>query len=326
MSSSISIIICTRNRATDLRHTLEGFGTINPPAGMPVELIVVDNGSTDRTPDVVREMKLPWLIMRYVFEPRKGKGFAYNAALAAATGEILVFTDDDVRPPQNWIEGMAKPILSGHAEAVLGAIKMAPHLEREWMTPYHRSWFCTDTLMQPGVPLGLIGANMAFARSILKKVPAFDVELGPGRLGFREDSLLSAQLEQAGYRLAAVTNVVVEHHFDPDRLSRRSLLHRVKCEGHSSAYIAYHWQHDVISRQRCEEVIRDRRWKLIRTRLKAIIKGRANAIPTEAEMRLTQELAFHQQYLVESVRPRNYERFGLVKIAGEGAKPIGGRA
>ena len=48
----------------------------------------------------------------------------------------------------------------------------------------------------------LTGANMAFARRVLDKVPGFDRELGPGGLGFCDDTLFSLQLRTAGFRLA----------------------------------------------------------------------------------------------------------------------------
>ena len=180
----LSIIICTRNRADDLGQTLAAVGQVAVPAGWQAELIVMDNGSTDSTPEVVGAAHMGALTPRYFVEPGKGQNCAYNTALSRARGDVLLFTDDDVRPPVNWIAEMVQPITSGQANAVLGALKMAPHLERDWMTPYHRSWFTTDSFIQPGVPVALIGANMAFCRSVLEKVPAFDVELGRADSGF----------------------------------------------------------------------------------------------------------------------------------------------
>ena len=281
---TVSIIICTRNRGNDLRQTLETIGTLDVPADLPTEVLVVDNGSTDHTSEVVRNAKLPVMDLRYVYAPRKGKGNAYNAGMAQAKGGIFLFTDDDVRPPKNWIEQMTAPILRNRAHAVLGAIKMASHLERDWMTPFHRSWFTTDGLLKDGPNLHLIGANMSFARTVLERIPRFDVELGPGGLGFREDSLFTQQLHIGGYSITVAPNSVVEHHFDASRLEFKQLKERMAREGQSLAYVAYHWEH--VSDQFVHYKLFRALCSLRKARLKSILRGRCSAAPTEHEMRL----------------------------------------
>ena len=101
---------------------------------------------------------------------------------------------------------------------------MAPHLRRPWMTMLHDVMLASTETLAEDAPTNLTGANMAFHRRVLAKVPAFDVELGPGRLGFQDDVLFSKQLERAGYRIQRRFDVRVEHHFDFDRLLRKSFL------------------------------------------------------------------------------------------------------
>src|SRR5258708_38656458 len=113
----VSIIICTKNRAQSLRETLAALGSVHVPEEWASELIVVDNGSTDNTNTVVRDAGISNMEVRYLHEPRRGKGYAYNSGIAAATGEILLFTDDDVQPPTNWIEKLCRPIMEGKADA-----------------------------------------------------------------------------------------------------------------------------------------------------------------------------------------------------------------
>ena len=97
-------------------------------------------------------------------------------------------------------------------------------------------------------------AATAFARSAEHVVPGqrLFAELGPGALGFWEDSLFSLQLKRAGYRFAFAADAIVEHHFDADRLSRSSFLDRAAKEGRSRAYIAHHWEHRTLSSPRKE--------------------------------------------------------------------------
>ena len=180
MLSSCSIIICTRNRAQFLRFTLDHFRQIDVPADLEVELLVVDNGSTDDTRRVVEACDLPRMKVRYVQEPRKGQCFARNKGLAESTGEVIVFTDDDVIPSRHWLAGMCEPILSGRGDAVAGGVIIPPNLLRPWMTPMHRSMMCETTRLGGAAPTEFVGANLAFGRHVLEKVPWFDTELGPG--------------------------------------------------------------------------------------------------------------------------------------------------
>src|SRR5206468_1126302 len=118
--ASVSIIICTRDRAAHLRQTLESIARVRIPDGWQLELIVVDNASVDETAQVIRECRMPGMPVRYLHEPRRGKGHALNTGIAAARGEILLLTDDDVRPGRDWIGAMCEPILAGKADAVGG--------------------------------------------------------------------------------------------------------------------------------------------------------------------------------------------------------------
>lgn len=216
----VSIIICTRNRAASLRVTLASIEQTQIPKGWRVEILVVDNGSDDHTKSVAETAvknsnSLP---LRYLSEPLAGKGHAYNAGLAAAQGDVLLFTDDDVRVPNDWLKGMCTPIIEGKAEAVQGGIRIAPHLERPWLTGILRVWLAAveDPVRAPE---GLVGANMAVARRAAEHAGGFDPRLGPGASGFFDDTLFGWTLQKAGQRIAYHPEVYVEHHFAPDRLT-----------------------------------------------------------------------------------------------------------
>src|SRR6478752_3643594 len=119
---TVSIIICTRNRADSLKFTLESIGRMTVPIEWNAELLVVDNGSTDHTSTVVSEARLNNVTLRYLSEPTPGQCHARNAGLRAAAGKVILFTDDDIRVPSNWVAAMCGPILSGEADAVAGAV------------------------------------------------------------------------------------------------------------------------------------------------------------------------------------------------------------
>lgn len=221
--TDVSIIICTRDRCDDLRASLDWFRTLKVPAGWTVELIIVDNGSSDATPDVVRAFRLPSMPVRYLFEASKGKGHALNAGLVAARGRALLFTDDDVHVPSDWVEGMCRPILEGQADAVQGGIRIAPALDRHWMRGVLRTWVAAveDPHRKPE---GLVGANMACSREAMAAVGPFDLRLGPGAAGFFDDTVLGWAIERSGRTILFAPSVAVEHHFDATRLTIRGFM------------------------------------------------------------------------------------------------------
>jgi glycosyltransferase involved in cell wall biosynthesis len=66
VSPLVSIIICTRNRGNDLRWTLETIRELDVPSDLPAEVLVVDNGSTGHTPEVVHHIKMLSMPVRCV--------------------------------------------------------------------------------------------------------------------------------------------------------------------------------------------------------------------------------------------------------------------
>jgi glucosyl-dolichyl phosphate glucuronosyltransferase len=309
----VSIAICTYNHRESLRLTLDAVGRARVPEGLKCELIVIDNASNDGTAELVKNYRLDnQAPLVYLFEPRQGQCFARNAGLAAARGRFILFTDDDVRPPVDWVEGMCAPLLAGRAEAVAGGVRIAPHLLRPWMGWRQRAWLASTDSIDAHEPDRMVGANMAFSKEVLKQVPAFDTELGPGASGFYDETLFTFQLREAGFRVASALGVTVEHHFDESRLLRASFLDSARKMGRSRAYWSYHWEHrELPSPQRELALARLRlaKWRAWRWR-----EWRGAEGMPDWEMALLEQTHFLRHYLAERKRPRKYTRRGLVKI------------
>jgi glycosyltransferase involved in cell wall biosynthesis len=224
-----------------LRETLESISQADVPAGWSVETLVVDNGSTDGTRDFVESFEFPWGKARFEVERQKGVACARTRALREARGEVLLWTDDDVRVPRDWIERMVSPILEGSSEVLAGGVVFAPGRERAWMGPCMRAWLASSEALNPGNPGRMIGANMAFHRRVIGAVDEFDACLGPGALGMGEETLFSYQLIEKGFRIDPAFGVQVQHAFDVSRLSAGGFQQIAAAMGRSEAYLAYHW-------------------------------------------------------------------------------------
>jgi hypothetical protein len=152
---------------------------------------------------------------------------------------------------------------------------------------------------------------MAFSRRVLAKVPEFDVELGPGALGFADESLFSEQLAAAGYGIVPQPKVAVEHHFDEARLEPKSFRQMARKLGRSHAYVAYHWRHGGLW-QAIRGLARETACHLFRW----LCPMRHSRPDNEPDWRLDLlwRAAFIHQYVRELGGSRKYGRHGLVKL------------
>src|SRR5690606_2409380 len=98
----LTVAICTWNRSFLLARTLEQLGALIVPPGLRWELLVVDNASSDDTSQVLQGY-LGRLPLRVVREERPGLSNARNAAIRAARGEYIIWTDDDVLVAPGWL-------------------------------------------------------------------------------------------------------------------------------------------------------------------------------------------------------------------------------
>jgi glycosyltransferase involved in cell wall biosynthesis len=207
----VTLLICSRNRAASLQRCL---GSINPEEMLEAhaELILVDNGSTDDTQQVMRsfQRKAPFPA-DIVYEPRPGLSNARNAGLAKARGEVIVFSDDDCYLAPGYLLTASRVFDSGEFYYCGGRIFLHDPSDAK----YGLIWRKKFELLPPGrfIPTGKIqGTNMVFHRSVVEKIGPFDTMLGPGT-PFRTDDIdYCARASMAGFTGAHVPELVVYHH------------------------------------------------------------------------------------------------------------------
>jgi glucosyl-dolichyl phosphate glucuronosyltransferase len=113
------------------------------------------------------------------------------------------------------------------------------------MEPMHETWLAVGNNIYQESP-ELIGASMGLRRSVFDKISGYDVELGPGKLGFGEDTLLWLQMKQLKLKIHAVNDLEVIHHPSASRLLRKSWISGAKQRGATEAYLLHHWKHGSI--------------------------------------------------------------------------------
>jgi glycosyltransferase involved in cell wall biosynthesis len=309
---SVSILIATSARLSSLRETLHSLCKVQIPDDFSVEVILVENGSRSGIELLLSTLPQSSFSVRYFFEPLAGKSRALNFAISQTRSEILLFTDDDVRFPCEWIVQMCAPLISGEGSVVVGGCRLAPHLERKWMTRYHRGLLASTEYLSDSDPSEFAGVNMACLREVFSRVPQFDCELGGGGLGNCEDCLLARQLKQAGYVFVSRTNMWVEHHPSASRLFYGSWIRAATSYGRSLAYLSHHWYHEKIRFVRIQLL-----YFLLKLHLRLLFSRRRSLEnegipPWELSYRI--DIAKLQHYLYESNRVKNYSLLGLKKL------------
>src|SRR3954447_19298064 len=170
----ISIIICTANRAAELRDTLASLAHVRRPGA--VELLVVDNRSTDATRAVVEEVACGYPFpLRYVFEEEEGKYAALNSGIKAARGTIIVATDDDARFEVDWLQRAADGLNRYDCDFVGGPVRPLWGGEKpEWLAETNGLHTKVIALLDHGTQVrefgkGIswpLGVNVAYRRTV----------------------------------------------------------------------------------------------------------------------------------------------------------------
>ncbi len=230
--ASVTLAICTRDRPDAVERCLRGLDEAAP---RPDEVLVVDNA-----PQVAatRDLLERFPGVRYLPEPRPGLSAARNAAVRAATGDVLAFVDDDVVVHPRWLVPLRAAFADPDVMAVTGLVLPA-ELETEAQVAFETAYgglglgseparydgrFLKETVSY-GMPAWTIGAgaNMAVRRAAFDLVGDFDERLGAGAAGCSEDSEFWYRLIAEGWACVYEPDSVVfhEHRRESTALTRQ---------------------------------------------------------------------------------------------------------
>jgi glycosyltransferase involved in cell wall biosynthesis len=223
-----SVAICTWNRAALLQRTLESLCQLRLPAGWHWQVVLVDNNSTDETPQVIRDLtsRLP---LRSVQEPRQGHSAARNRAVESCDGDVIVWTDDDVEVDPRWLIEYGTTI-DRTPEASFWGGPIRPKFLASRPSWLVKNWgvcqgcFAARELGDEAIELTAdrlpYGANFAVRTPILRRFP-FDEKLGrkgDKLIGDDEVDVLQ-RIIGAGHRGYWVPGAAVHHLIPPERMT-----------------------------------------------------------------------------------------------------------
>jgi glycosyltransferase involved in cell wall biosynthesis len=239
---TVSIVIPTHNRAKSLETTLESLLKLDYPPDR-LEVIVVDNCSTDDTKSVVETCRVRSKIpVRYVYEGRPGAHFARNSGAKLAAGDILYFTDDDMIADVGILRSLV-PVFDMFPGVASATGRILPKWGAEpprWILRH-----CLDSqlslqmrperLVVSDDNVGVYSCHQAILKDVFIKSGGFNPDIVKGETVGDNEVGLNRKIEKLGYRFAYVREAVTYHAIPSSRLTQAHLnriwAHRGVSEG-----------------------------------------------------------------------------------------------
>jgi glucosyl-dolichyl phosphate glucuronosyltransferase len=240
----LSLAICTYNRAALLPRALESVARQRLNA--EIEILIIDNGSTDNTRDVVASWQRTLPGIRYILEPKPGIAHARNRALKEARGEYLAFIDDDAWADSNWLVNLMSPIQSvrPEPECVVGPVSLVWEGTRpDWFPDRFESLLCRYEMGDVPRFLDpdgyLLTTNSLFHRETLLQLGGMRTDLGHRRKALigGEDNDIFNRLLAGGHGVYYQPGALVYHPVPRERQTRRFLLRRLFWDGASQPLV-----------------------------------------------------------------------------------------
>jgi glycosyltransferase involved in cell wall biosynthesis len=206
---SVSIIIPTFNGSSRIGNCLDAL--LKQTGGRDVEIVVINDGSTDNTADVVAR----YCGVRLISQSNAGPAAARNRGALEARGTIILFTDDDCVPMPEWLAAMIEPFVDPNVVGVKGAYRtrqrrlVARFVQVEYEDKYR--------LMSHVRHIDFIDTySAAFRRGRFLEINGYDTTFP---VACAEDVELSYRMSARGWAMKFVPAAIV-YHTHPDTLWR----------------------------------------------------------------------------------------------------------
>lgn len=245
----LSVAICTRNRASSLRNTLQSLTYARVSPDLRWEILVVNNNSTDAT-DLVIDSFADRLPIRRLMARKVGISNARNAAVKAVQGQYILWTDDDVIVSRSWIEEYCWAF-ERWPNAVLFGGPICPVFEKPVPRWLQKGWHAVPPAFA-AVDLGNkprkfsvrdgkipYGANFAIRRAEQFE-NLYNPELGPGTIYYGEETSVIIRMLNAGAEGWWVPAAAVDHMIPQTRMTLEYVWNYYKRSGRSQYYINHH--------------------------------------------------------------------------------------
>jgi len=179
-----SAIVSARNEE---RHIAECLRSLDAQTWRPLEIIVVDDGSTDRTAEIARSFRS----VRLISGPHRGKARSVNGAAEQAGGEVLLFVDGDLVLDANYVERLVEPILSGQCVGTAHTNERVANPGNAWAACYQ-----AKAGLPPDRRLALSAAALAEGSIVFRAVRASEFRRVGGfdDIGYLDDQTLCPKL------------------------------------------------------------------------------------------------------------------------------------
>jgi glucosyl-dolichyl phosphate glucuronosyltransferase len=232
MAVAYTVALCTHNHADRLERTLGDLAQLQMPEA-PWELVIVDNGCRDGTPELLAQHPWPsgWQV-RVVREEKLGLSNARNRAIADAQGDYVIFMDDDETPDPDWLCAFERLILAKNPDAFGGRIRVLFEDARPAWLKDELLGFLGElnraeaivALTDPGTTF--YGGNFGIRKTVCDVVGLFDAMLG--RKGADntggEEVDFYRRLLNAGFRVWWTPEAVIHHRIQAAKLARSYFL------------------------------------------------------------------------------------------------------
>ena len=219
----VSVVVCSYNGGATLDQCLTSLGSLRYP---DYEVVLVDDGSTDDTREIVA--RHPWV--RAIHQENKGLSAARNVGAAAATGEVVAYTDSDCYADADWLALLVAALRRSDAAAV-GGPNLSPEDGRVPALVASSPGQPTHVLETDVIAEHVPGCNMAFYAWALDEIGGFD----PVYRKAGDDVDVCWRLQQAGYWITFAPGAFVWHH---RRQTPRAYLRQQAGYGEAEALLA----------------------------------------------------------------------------------------